>query len=121
MVALDIVDDIGAVLVIVLLYTSSRAYEALLVAAVGFAVLVTFNRLGVRRAWPYFIVGIVMWLAMLTSGIHATIAGILVAATIPAKPKKQPTQNSDRMRRLLDRFDASHQPGIAILANAEQG
>ena len=121
LVALAIVDDLGAVLVIALFYTSSLSYEALLVAAVVFAVLVAFNRLGVRRAWPYFIVGIVMWLAMLTSGIHATIAGILVAATIPARPIYHPSRFSERMRRLLDRFDASHQPGIAILANAEQG
>src|SRR3569832_1972788 len=121
LVALASVDDMGAVLVIALFYTASLSYEALLVAAVVFAVLVTFNRLGVRRAWPYFIVGIVMWLAMLTSGIHATIAGILVAATIPARPIYHPSRFSERMRRLLDRFDASHQPGIAILANAEQG
>lgn len=121
LVALAIVDDLGAVLVIALFYTSSLSHEALWFAAAVFAVLAAFNRFGVRRAWPYFILGIVLWLAMLSSGIHATIAGILVAATIPARPIYDSTRFSQRMRRLLDRFDASHQPGVAILANAEQG
>lgn len=120
LVALAIVDDLGAVLVIALFYTSSLSHEALWFAAAVFVVLVVFNRFGVRRAWPYFIAGVVLWLAMLTSGIHATLAGILVAAAIPARPIYKPPHFSLRMRRLLHQFDASHQSGVAILANAEQ-
>lgn len=121
LVALAIVDDLGAVLVIALFYTETISYSALAAAALIFAVLVAFNRFGVRRTWPYFVVGGLLWLAMLQSGVHATIAGILVAVTIPARPTYNPAHFSANMRRLLDRFDASHQPGVVILANAEQG
>jgi NhaA family Na+:H+ antiporter len=120
LVALAIVDDLGGVLVIALFYTDTIALDALGMAALLLALLAGLNLAGVRRPLPYFLIGALLWLAMLQSGIHATIAGVLVAFTIPAKPKYDPGRFSIHMRELLDRFDHSHRPGVSILRNEEQ-
>ncbi|MCZ8239757.1 MAG: Na+/H+ antiporter NhaA [Leptospiraceae bacterium] len=83
--ALAIVDDIGAVLVIGLFYTDTVVLIALGLAILFFAILIAGNALGIRTAWFYLIVGIFLWLAFLKSGIHATVAGVLAAFTIPAR------------------------------------
>jgi NhaA family Na+:H+ antiporter len=85
--ALAIADDLGAVLVIAIFYSSDIAWIALAVAAVFLAALVALNRLSVRRPLPYVVLGIGLWLAFLQSGIHPTIAGVLLAMTIPATTK----------------------------------
>lgn len=82
--ALAIVDDIGAVLVIALFYTAKINMMALGAAAALVLALMLFNKLNVQRAWPYVLVGVLLWLAVLNSGLHATIAGVLLAFTIPA-------------------------------------
>jgi NhaA family Na+:H+ antiporter len=81
--ALAIADDLGAVLLIAAFYTHSLDLPALGLAAAAFGVLLLFNRGGVRAALPYWVVGIVLWYLILMSGIHATLAGVLLAATIP--------------------------------------
>jgi NhaA family Na+:H+ antiporter len=83
--ALAIVDDIGAVLVIALFYTDEIVWVALVVAAVIFFGLIVLNRAGIRSPMPYSILGIGLWLAFLESGLHPTIAGVLVAFTIPSR------------------------------------
>jgi NhaA family Na+:H+ antiporter len=87
LVALAIVDDLGAVLVIAVFYTEQIAGDWLAMAAGTFVLLIALNRVGVRKPLPYFLVGIVMWFAMLQSGVHATLAGVLTALTIPVRPK----------------------------------
>ena len=82
--ALAIVDDIGAVLVIALFYTAKINTTALLAATVLMLALIALNWFRVNRALPYIFVGILLWLAVLNSGLHATIAGVLLAFTIPA-------------------------------------
>lgn len=83
--ALAIVDDIGAVLVIAFFYTSNINYESLVMGAIFLAVLVSANYLGVRNVLFYGLVGIGgLWLAFLMSGVHATIAAVIAAFTIPA-------------------------------------
>ncbi|WP_284124557.1 Na+/H+ antiporter NhaA [Parerythrobacter aestuarii] len=78
-----IVDDIGAVLVIAAFYTANLKLMWLGVAAVVFAVMVGMNHFKVDRIWPYILVALVLWVAVLFSGVHATIAGVLAALTIP--------------------------------------
>jgi NhaA family Na+:H+ antiporter len=119
LVALAIVDDLGAVAVIAVFYTEQIVWQALLVAAVLVGVLVAFNRFGIRNPLPYFLVGGGLWLALLESGVHATIAGILTAWTIPVRPRFDPRRFSRHVRELMDRFDA-HCRGDATLIQNEQ-
>jgi NhaA family Na+:H+ antiporter len=120
LVALAIVDDLGAVAVIALFYTDHIALGALAMAGLWLAVLVAFNLLGIRRPWPYFLVGGLLWLAMLESGVHATLAGILTAWTIPARAKFDPVTFSSQVRDLMDRFDRRVRPGRGLLRNPDQ-
>ena len=83
--ALAIVDDIGAVMVIALFYTDEIVWGALVVAAVIFLGLIALNQAGIRSPMPYTVLGIGLWLAFLESGLHPTIAGVLVAFTIPSR------------------------------------
>ncbi|MFZ2486762.1 MAG: Na+/H+ antiporter NhaA [Anaerolineae bacterium] len=82
--ALAIVDDLGAVLVIAVFYTEQIAFTWLMVAAVMLVLMLLLNRLGVRNPVAYALFGLVLWFAMLQSGVHATIAGVLAALTIPS-------------------------------------
>jgi NhaA family Na+:H+ antiporter len=83
--ALAIVDDLGAVLVIAMFYTDTLHWANLGAAAVLLALLIAANRSGVRAASVYAVVGVAVWLLFLRSGVHATIAGVLVAMTVPAR------------------------------------
>jgi NhaA family Na+:H+ antiporter len=83
--ALAIADDLGAVLVIALFYSGEIELLALAVAAVILVVLIVLNRGHIRRPLPYALLGIGLWLAFLESGLHPTIAGVLLAITIPAR------------------------------------
>lgn len=121
LVALAIVDDLGAVLVIALFYTETLEYTALFLGLAIFMALITMNLVGIRKPLPYFLLGLLLWLALLKSGVHATLAGVLTALTIPARPRFEPQQFSRQVRQLLDRFDASHRPGVSIMGNEEQG
>lgn len=86
--SLAIFDDIGAILIIALFYTANISREALFVAAVCLALLFIVNRLGVQQRSVYFTLGLIMWVALLKSGVHATLAGVLLALFIPIKPAK---------------------------------
>lgn len=78
-----IVDDIGAVAIIALAYTSGLSLPALGVAVVLLAALFLLNRRGVRSLWPYLLVAALLWAAVLQSGVHATVAGVLAALFVP--------------------------------------
>jgi NhaA family Na+:H+ antiporter len=81
--ALAVIDDLGAILVIAIFYTSTLSWLHLGIAAGIFALLILFNRLKIHSPWPYLIGGVAMWYFMLHSGVHATITGVLVAFAIP--------------------------------------
>ena len=117
LVALAIVDDLGAVLVIAVFYTETIALVPLMAAGGLFALLLMFNMSGIRKTLPYFIVAVFLWYALMQSGVHATLAGILGALSVPAIPKYKPELFSDHVRDLMQRFDESHEPGVSIMTN----
>lgn len=80
-----IVDDLGAVAIIALFYTSTLQLEWLLLAAGLLGVLALLNRTEVNRPWPFALLGVLLWYAVLNSGVHATVAGVLAALTVPMK------------------------------------
>ena len=119
LVALAIVDDLGAVLVIAMFYTENIALNWLGGAAAVVGLLTVLNLAGIRSTMPYFLLAVVLWYLMLKSGVHATLAGVLGAFTVPARPRYDPLAFSGRMRSLLTQFDRSYRPGANILTNDE--
>jgi NhaA family Na+:H+ antiporter len=88
--AIAIIDDLGAIIIIALFYTSQIDTAALLFALVPVAGLFILNRRCVSSPWPYLFLGILLWLCVLQSGIHATIAGVVLAMFIPLRAKNNP-------------------------------
>jgi NhaA family Na+:H+ antiporter len=103
--AFAIADDIGAVLVIALFYTASINLIALALAFGFLAVAVLANWSGVRSPLVYGLIGLVTWIAFLFSGIHATVAGVLLALTIPASARIDPDTFLQRARDVVTRFE----------------
>jgi NhaA family Na+:H+ antiporter len=83
LVAIAVIDDIGAVIIIALVYTASLDAFAIAAAVAIVGLMAMMNLLGVRRLFPYMIAFVALWVAMLASGVHATISGVLAALTIP--------------------------------------
>ena len=83
LLALAILDDLGSILIIAVFYGGNLHWSALLAAASAAGVLAALNRGGVTRPAPYLLVGLSLWLCVLKSGVHATLAGVVVAAAIP--------------------------------------
>ena len=102
LVALAIVDDLGAVMVIAVFYTDTIALGPLAAAGGLFALLLAFNLGGIRNTLPYFIIAVLMWYALQQSGVHATLAGIMGALSVPATPKYDPVRFSEHVRELMD-------------------
>ena len=103
--ALAIADDLGAILVISIFYTETIVLKELITAAVFLAVLLIANLAGVRRTTFYAVVGLTgVWLSFLYSGVHATIAGVLVALTIPARTKIDEETYIGKLENLLGKF-----------------
>ncbi len=119
LVALAIVDDVGAVTVIAVFYTDTIALDALAVAGGLFGLLIVFNRGGIRNLTPYLIVSVFLWYMLMQSGVHATLAGILAAFSIPAIPKYNPMRFNSRVKYLMKRFEFSHEHDKNIMNNAE--
>lgn len=120
LVALAIVDDLGGILVIAVFYTDDIGIGTLWIAGALLAILVLLNRFGVRNHIPYFLIGGLLWLAVLKSGVHATLAGVLTAFTIPARPKYNPQVFSQHVRDLMKSFDSHHRPNTSIMVNEGQ-
>jgi NhaA family Na+:H+ antiporter len=103
--ALAIIDDIGAILVVAVYYTETIDISYLALATFLLVFLAGCNILGFRHPIIYFIGGGIVWLAMLGSGVHATVAGILVALTVPARPKRSSIWFINRTRDLVNKFE----------------
>jgi NhaA family Na+:H+ antiporter len=120
LVALAIVDDLGAVLVIALGYTAELNVVALGLGLGVFAVMAVLSRAGVRRVGLYGLLGAVLWLAFLKSGVHATLAGLLAALTIPSTARINTGTFRGRSRELLDTFEVLDvEPGAHQLSSQE--
>lgn len=117
--ALAIVDDIGAVLVIALFYSGGIAWHALSFAGALLLLAIGANVAGVRRPWAYAAIGLLLWGAILSSGIHGTIAGVLLAMTIPARTRIDEGNFLRRARGALSRFEVAHEPGASPLKDPE--
>ena len=107
LMTLAIVDDLGAIIIIALFYTVDLSVTSLIIAAVAIATLFVLNRGGVLALAPYLLVGIVLWAAVLKSGVHATLAGVLIAMFIPYKalPGEKQTQ--------LEKLEHDLHPAVA--------
>jgi NhaA family Na+:H+ antiporter len=120
LVALAIVDDIGAVLVIAFFYTSAISWNALATGAVLVAALIACNSAGVRHPAAYAVLGLALWAAVLASGVHATIAGVLLAMTVPSSTRIDEDEFLRRGRAILDNFERACSPATTVLTNADQ-
>ena len=118
--ALAIADDIGAVLVIAVFYTEEISVIALIIAAIIVFTLVLLNKLGTKSLIPYSILGILLWLAFLKSGVHATIAGVLLAFTIPASSRYDINKFSRKVKELINKFVETGDDWKNVLNNAER-
>jgi NhaA family Na+:H+ antiporter len=85
LMTLAIIDDLGAIIVIALFYSGELSTLSLIVAAASIVALITMNRLGVHRLAPYLLIGLVLWVCVLKSGVHATLAGVVLAFCIPLR------------------------------------
>jgi NhaA family Na+:H+ antiporter len=107
--SLAIIDDLGAILIIATFYASDLSFVALALAAVFAAALYWLNRRGETRLLPYLLLGVVLWAAMLFSGIHATLAGVILAMMIPIK------SSGDSKHSLLHSMERALSPWVAFL------
>lgn len=87
LLAIAIIDDIGAIIIIALFYTAEVSGLSLMLSGAGIVVLILMNRLGVVRVAPYILVGTFLWICVLKSGVHATLAGVIAALSIPLNSK----------------------------------
>jgi NhaA family Na+:H+ antiporter len=118
--AVAVIDDLLAVLVIALFYSGSIDTGALGIGLGVLALLALINLAGIRHTIAYLILGIIVWLAFLQSGVHATIAGVLVALTIPARNRIDPIAFRDQLRGLLDAFDQTEPGAARIIVDQRQ-
>lgn len=118
--ALAIVDDLGAIVVIAIFYTDHVALAVLGAGGVLLALSLALNFLGLRNALIYFLIGTLVWFAFLKSGVHATLAAVLMAMTIPARTRIEGAPFDQRMRSLLDRLRAGGLPEGKNLLSTEQ-
>ena len=122
--ALAIVDDIGAILVIAVFYAGGVAWGALAGAAVILLLSAGANRAGVRSPWAYSAIGLALWAAVLASGVHATVAGVLLAMTIPIRTQIREAAFLRDAERALREFDAAAEvtaldPNVTVLSNTD--
>ncbi len=117
--ALAIVDDLGAVLVIAIFYTSDLYLTSLLIGGIIFIALIVCNRLYIRHPIVYLILGIGLWFAFLKSGVHATLAGVIAAFTIPAKARINSKKYVDKGKEILKELELSNNIGEDVPATKE--
>ena len=108
LLALAIIDDLGAIIIIALFYTDNLSLLSLALALAGIAVLAALNVRGVTRLAPYLLTGVFIWVCVLKSGVHATLAGVAVALAIPL------TSTAEGEPSLLEQLEESLHPWVAF-------
>ena len=106
--AIAVVDDMGAIVIIALFYTAELSLAYLVGALVCLVLLVIFNRSGQMRLWPYLLIGAFLWFFVFKSGLHATIAGVLTALTIPLRTRQREQKSP------LKRLEHALHPWVAF-------
>lgn len=114
LLSIAIIDDLAAIVIIAVFYTEELSLFALLVGVTAFLVALLLNRLGVKRIAPYILIGVVMWLSVLESGVHATLAGVFLAIAIPLKGKQNGHNNTNKNSPLL-KLEHSLKPWVAFM------
>ncbi|SEA29617.1 Na+/H+ antiporter NhaA [Microbulbifer marinus] len=117
LVALAIVDDLGAILVIAIWYTEQVNMTALITAGCLVVIMWLLKAAGVRRSPAYVFVGLLLWYELHLAGVHATIAGVITAMALPARPKYDPVAFSTFVKDIIRSFDRCFRPGDKIIAN----
>lgn len=107
LMTLAIVDDLGAIIIIAIFYTADLSLTSLLIGMISVAILSVMNRNGVLRLAPYMLVGVVLWAAVLKSGVHATLAGVVTALFIPFRKEAGESQTQ------LERLEHDLHPAVA--------
>ena len=115
--ALAIADDLGAVLVIALFYTATVSWGAITAAAALLALSGGANAAGVRATWCYALIGMALWVAVLLSGVHATVAGVLLALTIPTRTRIDEAAFLRGARSALSDFHDARAPEVTVLSS----
>ena len=118
--ALAIADDLGAVAVIALFYTDQINVQSLVVAAVLLVLLFVAIQVGIRRRGLLYLLILGVWLAVFSSGVHATVAGILVAMVIPVRPRLDPDRFIDDTEERLERIKLRERSAHSLLSDREQ-
>ena len=110
LLALAIIDDLGVIVIIALFYSSDLSTLALTVAFAATAILFIMNRMKVTKLWPYIVVGLILWFSVLQSGIHATLAGVILGFAIPLNGKDGTSKHSP-----LKHLEHALHPWVAYL------
>jgi NhaA family Na+:H+ antiporter len=110
LVGIAIVDDIGAVLVIALFYTDAINIQQLFFAGICYSLLILSNYTGIRNILTYIFLGILFWLFIYQAGIHGTVAGVMIALTIPARPHKRTSKFTKDTRNLINKLENNSKP-----------
>jgi NhaA family Na+:H+ antiporter len=118
--ALAIADDMIAVMVIALFYTTQINVFGLVVAAVFIGLIVVASRMGIRPLWIYVLLATGAWFGVLLSGIHATIAGVLIAMVVPVRSTIKPSVFLDRCRESMEKLTSSELTRDSMISNKDQ-
>ncbi|WP_104721136.1 sodium/proton antiporter NhaA [Helicobacter mesocricetorum] len=120
LVSLAVADDLGAIIVIALFYSSGLSFSWLVVAAGIILVLVILNKMGVKALTPYMVLGVFLWIAVHNCGIHATIAAVALAFTIPVSPKMDTLSFMEKMKIVVSHFQEAEKQKNGVLLQSEQ-
>ncbi|CAM2792657.1 sodium/proton antiporter NhaA [Helicobacter burdigaliensis] len=120
LVSLAVADDLGAIIVIALFYSSGLSFWWLAVAAGIVCVLILLNKMGVKCLTPYMILGVFLWIAVHNCGIHATIAAVVLAFTIPVTPKIDTLSFMEKAKLVIGHFQEAEKNKENVLLQNEQ-